>query len=448
MTYEEALAFWYGRIDYERRAAKPDDLKLDRMRRLLELLGNPEQSMRIVHVAGTKGKGSTSAMLAQVLRDAGYRVGLFTSPHLSHVEERIQVDGQPITHAEVAARMAEIRPAVECMERTGDVQLAPTFFEVGTALGLMHFICRQVEIVILEVGLGGRFDSTNVITPLISVITSISFDHMAQLGNTIALIAREKAGIIKSGRPVISGAAHPDADAVVREVASSRHAPLAELGRDTHYRYYPALYCDALMHPRLDVRTSHGQWHDLQLKLLGEHQAANAALVIMVVEELRRQGLTIPESAVRSGLARVTWPARLEVLSSRPWVILDCAHNVASVEALVSMMQQTFPMTTRCHLVFAASADKEIREMLQVMSPHFQRIYLTRYRNNPRVSSPEMMAEMLQQLDPHRFVAVVPEASDAVEQALAAAAPDDLVMITGSVFLAGELRPWLLERLR
>jgi dihydrofolate synthase/folylpolyglutamate synthase len=212
MTYEQALAFWYGCINYEQRTPRPGDLQLDRMRGLLRLLGDPHERLRVVHVAGSKGKGSTAAMLAAVLGRAGYRTGLFTSPHLCRVEERIQVDGRPISPPELTALLGEVREAVAAAR--GAVE--PTFFEVATALGFLHFRRRRVDAAVLEVGLGGRLDSTNVCRPAVAVITSISHDHTQQLGDRLASIAREKAGIIKPGRPVVSGATAPEARAVSR----------------------------------------------------------------------------------------------------------------------------------------------------------------------------------------------------------------------------------------
>src|SRR5215207_4609696 len=237
MTYDEALAFWYGRIDYERRQPRPGDLKLDRMRAFLRRLGDPHRRVRSVHIAGTKGKGSTSAILASILRAAGYRTGLFTSPHLSDVSERVQVDGVPIGRDEIAARIVEVTAAVAELDREGNPARSPTFFEVITALVFLHFDCRRVDVAVLEVGLGGRFDSTNVCLPLVSVITNISFDHMAQLGDKLALIAKEKAGIIKPGRPVVSTAEAHEAQAVIERIAAERQAPLQLLGRDFHFDY-------------------------------------------------------------------------------------------------------------------------------------------------------------------------------------------------------------------
>ena len=492
MPFEEALAFWYGRINYEVRSAQPGDLKLERMRALLRLLGDPHRRLRIVHVAGTKGKGSTSAMLAAVLRAAGYRTGLFTSPHLSDVRERIQIDGEPISREELAARMAEIVPAVRELESAGEPAASPTFFEVGTALGFLHFVCRRAEFAILEVGLGGRFDSTNVCDPLVSVITSISIDHTAQLGNTVARIAFEKAGIIKPRRPVVTTAGDPEALAVIERVAAERRAPLAALGREFRYEYEagrwggeepnspgpPSLRgkggVQSLIAPgtnkvspeppnpqsppflpreggpgglgsSLRVTTPHRTWPWLQIGLFGEHQAANAAGVIATVEALRRLGVPIPDAAIARGLAEVRWPGRLEVVGTRPLVLLDCAHNVASARALVESLRQSFPVPGRKLLVFAVSNDKQVPEMLRVLAPHFDHFHLTRYGNNPRCVPPEQLAELLRGISPATASSMHPTAAEAWAAARETAGADDLVCITGSVFLVGELRPMILR---
>src|SRR5262249_31296912 len=239
MTYEEALAFWYGRIDYERRQPRPGDLKLDRMRALLRRLGDPHRRLRCVHIAGTKGKGSTSAIIASILRSADYRTGLFTSPHLSDVSERVQVDGVPISRDEIAVLMTEVAAAVRQMDADGDPDGSPTFFEVITALGFLHFDRRRVDLAVLEVGLGGRFDSTNVCEPLVSIVTNVSYDHMAILGDTLAEIAFQKAGIIKPGIPVVTTAEIPEARLVVERVAADCEAPLSEVGRDFRWSREP-----------------------------------------------------------------------------------------------------------------------------------------------------------------------------------------------------------------
>jgi dihydrofolate synthase / folylpolyglutamate synthase len=444
MDYEQALAFWYGRIDYERRPAKPGELKLDRMRSLLARLGDPHDRYRIVHIAGTKGKGSTAAMLASVLRAAGHRVGLFTSPHLSDVSERIQVDGVPIGRDELVARMREVEPAVRWLEAHGPDHV-PTFFEVGTALGFLHFDCRRVDIAVVEVGLGGRFDSTNVCSPAVSVITNISFDHMAQLGTSLARIAREKAGIIKRGRPVVTTASAPEALTVIEHHARERAAPLSALGGDFRYEYEPGRLPTADCRlPRLRVTTRERRWPWLELALFGEHQAENAAGVVAIVERLRAIGLPVPDTAVARGLTEVRWPARLEVLGERPLVLLDCAHNVASAQALVDTLRASFPVAGRRSLMFAVSNDKQVPEMLRVLAEYFDHFYLTRYISSARFVPPDQLAGMLHAIAPNASLTVHKDAADAWRRARMGARPDDLIAITGSVFLAGEVRELIL----
>jgi dihydrofolate synthase/folylpolyglutamate synthase len=454
MTYEEALQLWYGRVNYEQRSPRPEDLHLGRVRALLDRLGNPHRRLHVVHVAGSKGKGSISAMLEAVLRRAGYRTGLFTSPHLCRVEERIQVDGTPVRPDELAALMADVDRAARAVDaRAGPGAHGVTFFEVATALGFLHFVRRRVELAVVEVGLGGRFDSTNVCLPLVAVIASISYDHTQQLGNTLARIAGEKAGIVKPGRPTVSGARDPEARAVIEAVCRLRRSPLRQLDADFFYRYEPgAVTADAARRPRVRVTTRARAWPPLALGLLGEHQAANAAVVLEVVEQLRRTGMQVGDGAVAAGLEMVRWPARLEVVRRRPLVLLDCAHNLASARALVEALETSFPAHRagrpgspgpRRFLLFAGSTDKDLAGMLEVLAPHFSHVYLTRYAG-ARAAAPEQLARMLRRSSPLAFT-LCPSAADACRQALAAAAPEDLLCVAGSVFLAGELRPLLAE---
>jgi dihydrofolate synthase/folylpolyglutamate synthase len=438
LSYEQALAFWYGRINYEQRSPKPEDLTLDRMEALLALLGHPERALRIVHVAGSKGKGSTAALLAAVLRQAGYRTGLFTSPHLSRVEERMQVDGVPVSPEELAALVNDVRPAVLRLQGRGE-RGGVTFFEMATALGFLHFVRRRVETAVVEVGLGGRFDSTNVCRPLLAIITSISLDHTQQLGSTLDLIAGEKAGIVKPGRPALSGARAPEARAVIERVCRERHSPLREIDRDFDYLYEPGLVtAEAERWPRVRVRTARREWPWLELRLLGEHQAANAALAVAAVEELGRLGLHVGDAAVAGGLANVYWPARMEVVGKRPLVVLDCAHNVASARALAETLG-SFPDVARRHLVFAASADKDVSGMLQILGKYFDHAYLTRYHQATRGLAVEKLAEVWRgATDRPSTTYATPE--EAWQAARAAAGAGDLICVTGSVFLAGALR--------
>ncbi len=436
MTYDEALAFWYGRINYEVRAAGPGDLKLERMRALLRRLGDPQDRVRLVHVTGTKGKGSTCAMITSVLRAAGYRVGLFTSPHLEHVEERVQVDGAPISRAELVARMAEVAPAVRAMEAEPDLP-PPTFFEIGTALGFLHFVRRRCEIAVIEVGLGGRFDSTNVCRPLVSVITNVGYDHTAQLGNTLEAIAFQKAGIIKPRVPVVSGVTQDGPRAVVRKVATELDAPLWEVEASDEPTSAPE---NVKMGKVATWQLLQPEGEGCFVNLPGAHQRANARVACGVIERLRETGMPIPDSAIVRGLAEVKWPARVELVSERPTIILDTAHNVPSAEALVNTLRESFPVPGTKRVVFAVSSDKQFAEILRILAGYFDHFHLTKYGNNPRCVPPEKLAATLEEVAPGKPFTTHATGFDALTAARGVAGEGDLVCVTGSVFLAGELR--------
>ena len=443
MTYEEAIQFWFGRVNYEQKSPQAGDFTLERMRHLLAMLGDPQHRLRIVHVAGSKGKGSTSALLASILQQDGYRVGLFTSPHLVAVEERIQVDRAPIGKNELAALVSDIRSAVPA-----SILLELTFFEIGTALGFLHFVRRRVDFAVVEVGLGGRFDSTNVCDPVVAVITSISHDHTQILGDTLAQIAFEKAGIVKPGRPTISGVRHADARRVIERVCADKGSRLRQLDVDFRYEHEPALItADLERHAKVQATTWRRRWPAMNVALIGDHQARNAALAIAVGEELIEHGAPIRESSVADGLARVVWPARLEVLSRRPLVVLDCAHNVASARALTQALLESFPLNGvekgRRILIFGGSRDKDLTGMLEVMTPLFEQIYLTGFKNITRCQPAEQLMGMVP-TNKQKVSTICAEAAEAWRRARAEAGPDDLICIAGSVFLAGELRSVIL----
>jgi dihydrofolate synthase / folylpolyglutamate synthase len=487
--HEAALRYLAGRIDYERTHSMPNSeeaLKLDRMRELLHRLDNPQQGMPIIHVAGTKGKGSTAAAIAGVLSAAGYRTGLFTSPHLDRVEERIAIDGRPCTSEELATLVDIVTPAVELMDRAAaqrqPPEQGPTYFEILTAIAFCHFARSLVDAAVLEVGLGGRLDSTNVCTPCLSVITSISFDHTQQLGNTLEAIAAEKAGIIKPGVTVVSGLRDDPPRDVIRRIAAENGCRLVELGGDFDFDYEPPRH--------LELGPSLGQLHyrytkprrvvapvakpqaagtttgrgfmlgattgrgfitgDFALRLLGRHQAANAAVALAALQELQQTGWNIPEAAIRRGLAELAWPARIEVVARRPTVVLDAAHNVASIEALLEVLDESFAANRRL-LVFGTTLEKDVSGMLERLLGRFDHVIFTRYLHNPRAVPIEQLQTLAAEISCRNTPCAVAQwnsqapseaatPGDAWATVHRLAKPDDLVCITGSFFLAAEMR--------
>ncbi len=462
---DSAIAWLMGRINYEHAAQMPyraRHFKLRRMERLLELLGDPHLRLPAVHIAGTKGKGSTAVMIESILRAAGYRTGLYTSPHLQRLEERFVLDGRPCDEAAFVEITGRVQAAVESLDRQTDATAEPpaTFFEITTAVAMLLFTQHNVDIAVLEVGLGGRLDSTNVCHPLVSVITSISYDHTQQLGNTLTSIAREKAGIIKPGVSVISGAGGDEATAVVRAVAADQNCRLRELGVDFGYEYRGrASHDGAGFHCELDYWSEAAgdvvRWRDLNLSLLGRHQAANAALALAVFEELKYDGLGSPsycvgEDSIRRGLAAATCPARIELIRRRPAIVLDVAHNVASAMALVEVLRETFPAATNRTLIFGASGDKDANGILRTLLPAFDRVIFTRYQHNPRTADPvelsrqPILSEVAGRRDSCEFRYEICEPpAVALQRALAAADEDSLICIAGSFFLAAEMQPLL-----
>jgi dihydrofolate synthase/folylpolyglutamate synthase len=451
-----AVEWLKSRINYEWSTLPPYNerqLKLDRMRTLLTQLGQPDAGLKIVHVAGTKGKGSTSAMLAAMLTTAGYRTGVFSSPHLERIEERFAVDGVPCSADELAILVDRMRPVVRLMDEedaaSEDPVGGPTYFEVTTAMALVQFVERQVDAAILEVGLGGRLDATNVCLPLVSVITSISLDHTKQLGNTLALIAREKAGIIKPGVPVVSGVLDPEARRVIAEIAREHGSRLIQLGNDFNYTYRPSQ-----IDFDYDLVGQEQQLDGLSIGMRGPHQAANAAVAIATICELRHQGWSISTDAIRDGLAHAVLPGRVEYLSGhdadenarRPNVVIDTAHNQASARALVAALSE-LPSHGRRTLILSVSSDKDVPAILQELVPFFDRVVATQYQNNPRAVPAADLGELVrtaigQSAAPRKCdVTICATPAEAWDMARQTARAAELIVIAGSFFLAAELRP-------
>ena len=456
--YQSATEFLLDRIDYERTPSvpyQPQVLKLERMVRLLQLLGDPHHRLPVVHVAGSKGKGSTATMVASILQHGGYRTGLFTSPHLESVEERIRLDGQACTANELVALVEEIRPIVQRMDNeaasTHQHLGRPTYFELITAMAMKFFADKNVDMAVLEVGLGGRLDSTNVCRPLLTVITSISLDHTRQLGNTLAAIAAEKAGIIKPTIPVVSGVPEGEASQVIAEKAQSNGSRLWQIGHDFQFRYQPSArrslnsnqhFAYSSFDYSADDPSLAGDWQGIELTMAGAHQASNAALALTVAQLLRANGWNLPNSTIRSGLRAAICPGRSQVVGVSPTVVLDTAHNAASIQATLGVLDEYGPAQQRT-IVFAATRGKDVTNMLTHLIPACRRMILTRYEKNPRSHAPQKLLQLACELGPTDHVEIAETPESAWTKATELTPTDGLICVTGSFFLAAEIIPLL-----
>jgi dihydrofolate synthase / folylpolyglutamate synthase len=448
LTYPEALQFLASFVDYSTRrtfAYTAETLSLERVARLLDLCGRPHARFPSVHVAGTKGKGSVSALCASALQAAGYRVGLFTSPVLHDWREQIRLDGEPIALEAVASGVEALQPLVAQVPGL-------TQFEIVVVLALSFFARENVDVAVIEVGLGGRLDATNVIRPWVSVITSLSYDHVHLLGGALSQIAAEKAGIIKPGVPMVSALQVPEALSVLEDCARGQGAPLVVAGRDWLFR--PGAHSlegqtfqiwsaeeqrqwDAL---RASGRAAGWRPQQLELALLGRHQVENAAVAYAALSVLRRQGLPLSAAAVQEGFRTARWPGRFEVLSRRPCVVVDGAHNRDSARRLAEALADYFPGRP-VTLVFGSSGDKDVAGMFAELLPCVSRLFLSR-SSHPRAMETAELASLASAYPLRPEMA--PSVRDALRQAVAQAAPDDVVLVCGSLFAVAEARAsWL-----
>jgi dihydrofolate synthase/folylpolyglutamate synthase len=431
-TLAEAAAWLEGLIDVERRPDVPYvRLGLDPVRRLLARLGDPHARLSVVHVAGSKGKGSTALLVEALLRALGERTGTFTSPHLERWTERFRIDGREVEDARLADAVARLRPHVEAL-RAEDPARAPTFFDATTAAALLLFAEAGLDRVVLEVGLGGRLDSTNVVDPAVTCITTIELEHTDKLGATLAAIAGEKAGILKRGRPLVLGALPPEAEAVVLERAQELEVPVARLGRD-----FDATLLDAgLDGLRLALRDGPLRAEAL-LPVLGAHHASNAALALACVRRLAaHRDAALAEAAAR-GLAAAELPGRVELVGRAPWLVVDAAHTAASALALAQALACLPRRAT--HLVLSVSAGKDLAAILAALLPGASQVTVTRAEPT-RSLAPDEIAAATRAAAPGVALRVVPNPHLALRAARDAARPDDLVVATGSVYLAGIAR--------
>jgi dihydrofolate synthase / folylpolyglutamate synthase len=400
------------------------DLRLERMERALALFDHPEKTFPSFHVAGTNGKGSTAAILHRILCSAGYRTALYTSPHLVSFTERMRIDDEEITPDEVVALADEI------WRRTEAANILLTFFEIVTVMAFLYFARRQVDAAVIEVGLGGRFDATNLVRSIVSVITTISKDHEAFLGFDIASIAREKAGIIKKGVPVVCGALPPEAMEVIQQIADSTQAAAYRLGQNFTLKLKS--------NGAFDYKSAKWNLPDLSVALRGAHQIRNAGVATAALEVVYDRFPT-SELAIRSGLQNVSWPGRIEMILRDPAVIIDGAHNREGIDVLVDELRQ-LRGGRRIRMLFAVMDDKDWRLMLETLAGVVDEIVFTRVSQLERSADPVLLQ---QELAGRLQSQVIPDPRSAVETLVQSAGPNELIVITGSLYLLGEVRPLL-----
>lgn len=409
--------------------ARGEIYKLERMDRALALLGDPHRRLNAIHIAGTKGKGSVAAMLDAMLRAAGYRVGLYTKPHLVNLSERTRINGGEIPSALMLEYIVKLRGIYE---RAG---LALTFFEFTVALMFLYFAEAHVDLAVIETGLGGRLDSTNVVRPLLSVITPIGFDHMDRLGYTITAIAGEKGGIIKEGVPVVIGARDPEARLTLTSIAARRHSAAFLIEREFSYRSHAPAH-------RIEYAGLGLNLAGVELALAGPFQHENAAIALAAVEAMRAEGWGIEEAAIRRGLKETVWPGRFDTVTRAPTVILDCAHNELAVEALLETLKVELGFDVRPRLLFGCLEDKRWRRMAAMLGPRVRDVTLTSAAPK-RPVDPDLLAAEFAAYAPARTIR---NPLDAVGSIMAESGPDEIILMTGSVYLIGEIYPWFLAR--
>ena len=420
-SYQETIDYLYALQKHGIKLALSNSL------RLMEVTGNPHARIRTVHVAGTNGKGSTSALLAGILTAAGFRVGLYTSPHLISFPERIRIDGRQIPEDKVVELAQQIRSGY-----AGEAEMRPTFFEVTTTIAFAWFAQEQVDIAVIEVGMGGRLDATNVITPLVSVITNIGIEHTEYLGTTLAEIAAEKAGIIKPGIPVVTAEGQPEAAAVIERTAAVKGARVIRLERE-----FRAENVSSGAEGAFDYRGMSASYQGLRLCMLGRHQVDNACLALAAIECLRDCGMDIGEGALRRGLERTQWEGRMERVWQKPDIYLDGAHNPASAKRLAETIRALLPAYRRLVLVIGILGDKDLRAIAAEIVPLAGLVVATRPEYS-RALDVQTLAAELRKL--HGSVLSAETVGEAVQTARDRASEDDLILVTGSLYVVGDAR--------
>ena len=437
-TLKQALEYLFNRTDYEKQTRlryNVTTFSLERMEKLLSHVGNPHKKLATAHIAGTKGKGSTATMLARMLEANDYSVGLYTSPHVVDLHERIAINGKNISDSELLGMINRIYAPVEKMAKDSDS--TPTFFEIFTAMAFMYFVDKKVDIAVIETGLGGRLDSTNVIEPAVVGITSISIDHQNLLGNTIDSIAREKAGIIKKGIPVVTVTQDPAAMKEIKKAALAVKAPLMVTGKDIDFSYRFESSREHGPHTRICLTTPTSKFEHLRVPLPGEHQALNCGLAIAMLDALKVSGYKIDDNKAIEGLKNIKMPGRMEIIHQDPRILIDGAHNAASIKALIVAIGQHIPYDSMV-VIFGCGQDKDVRGMLEQLQYGADKVIFTR-SNSPKAMYPQDLADMYTEIC-GKMCQTTMSLSEALKTAYSAITKEDLLCITGSFYLVGQAK--------
>jgi len=435
-TYDEAIKYLFNRTNYEQEKHlryNVDTFNLKRMEHLLSLVGNPHTKVDTVHIAGTKGKGSTATMLARMIEANGYKVGLYTSPHVVDLHERIIVNSEMISRTAMLGLLNRIYKAVETVTKTS----APTFFEIMTALAFMHFADTKADVAVIETGLGGRLDSTNVIKPKVVGITNLSFDHQKQLGSTIGEIAKEKAGIFKPGVPIVTVQQDPDAMRVLKAQAAAVKAPFSVTGVDIDFSHRFETSSEHGPHNRVCLTTPTSKFEHLRVPLLGIHQAQNCGLALAMLDKLKGCGFDIDNDKTMAGLAKVKLPGRMEMICEDPRILIDGAHNAASIRALMYAIGQSIPYDSMI-VIFGCNEDKDANGMLQELQFGADKVIFTR-SNSAKAMSPDELAEKHAAVS-GKMCQTALTLGEALRLAKSAVGKEDLICITGSFYLIGQAK--------
>ncbi|MDD5010874.1 MAG: bifunctional folylpolyglutamate synthase/dihydrofolate synthase [Phycisphaerae bacterium] len=441
-TVKQALEYLFTRTDYEKQSRlryNVTTFSLERMEKLLSLVANPHKKLATAHIAGSKGKGSTATMLARMLQANGYSVGLYTSPHVVDLHERIEINGKRISDSELTALVNRIYAPVEKMAKTDQ----PTFFEIFTAMAFLYFVDKKVDIAVIETGLGGRLDSTNVLEPAVVGITSISIDHQNLLGKTIDCIAKEKAGVIKKGIPIITVPQEPLAMKEIKKQSLAVKAPLSVTGKDIDFSYRFESSREYGPHTRICLTTPTSKFEHLRVPLPGEHQAMNCGLAIAMLDSLKAGGYKIDDAKAIAGLKDIKMPGRMEIIHTDPRILIDGAHNAASIRALIQAIGQHVPYDSMI-VIFGCGQDKDVRGMLEQLQYGADKVIFTR-SNSPKAMYPQDLADMYTEIC-GKMCQTAMSLREALRVASAAIGREDLICITGSFYLVGQAKVMYLPK--